>query len=48
MAKHLGTLGTHHQTFVEGQHTFFCATAANIGRVNISPKDMTSMRGLTA
>ncbi|MEW9919131.1 pyridoxamine 5'-phosphate oxidase family protein [Marimonas sp. MJW-29] len=33
-----------HRAFIEAQHLFFCGTAADEGRVNISPKGMDSLR----
>lgn len=32
--------------FIKAQHIFFCATAAECGRVNVSPKGMDSLRVL--
>jgi hypothetical protein len=37
-------IGESHRAFIEEQHIFFCGTAADEGRVNISPKGMDSLR----
>lgn len=44
MAKQFDRLEEDHQRFISDQHIFFCGTAADAGRVNISPKDMESLR----
>ncbi|MBD3663593.1 pyridoxamine 5'-phosphate oxidase family protein [Sulfitobacter aestuariivivens] len=44
MAKQFDTLSDAHQAFIGDQQIFFCATAADEGRVNVSPKDMASLR----
>ncbi len=46
MAKQFDTLSDDLITFIQNQHIFFCATAADVGRVNVSPKDMESLRVL--
>lgn len=46
MAKQFDALNDDHQQFIAQQHIFFCGTAADEGRVNISPKDMASLRVL--
>lgn len=46
MAKQFDTLSDDHATFIAAQHIFFCGTAATDGRVNVSPKDMASLRVL--
>jgi hypothetical protein len=44
MAKQFKQITDDHRSFIEAQHMFFCGTAADIGRVNISPKGMDSLR----
>ncbi|MCX7566275.1 pyridoxamine 5'-phosphate oxidase family protein [Sulfitobacter sp. F26169L] len=44
MAKQFNEITDDHRTFIEAQHLFFCGTAAQDGRVNISPKGMDSLR----
>lgn len=44
MAKQFREITDDHRTFIEAQHLFFCGTAAEVGRVNISPKGMDSLR----
>ncbi len=44
MAKQFPELGDDHVAFIEDQHLFFVGTAADEGRVNISPKGMDSLR----
>ena len=44
MAKQFDQITDDHQQFIQAQHIFFCATAANEGRVNMSPKGMDSLR----
>lgn len=46
MAKQFPALDPAHQAFIEEQHLFFCATAADEGRVNVSPKDAASLKVL--
>ncbi len=46
MAKRYARIDKRMQDFIEAQHVFFVATAASEGRVNISPKDMDSLRVL--
>ncbi|MCJ7872464.1 pyridoxamine 5'-phosphate oxidase family protein [Phaeobacter sp. J2-8] len=46
MAKQFPAIEAAHQTMIEAQHVFFCATAATTGRVNLSPKGMDSLRVL--
>ena len=45
MGKH-SKLGKVHQQFIEHQHIFFVATAAESGTINLSPKGMNSLRVL--
>ena len=40
-------LSTRHQAFIRGQKLFFVATAAQDGRVNLSPKGMDTLRLVT-
>ncbi len=47
MAKQFPSLTDDLTSFIEAQHIFFVATAAQDGRVNISPKGMDSLRVLT-
>lgn len=47
MAKQLPHITTELQTFIENQKIFFVGTAAEDGRVNISPKGMDSFRVLS-
>lgn len=44
MAKQFNTITNDHRQFIQAQHMFFCGTAADEGRVNISPKGMDSLR----
>ena len=46
MGKQFDQISADHQTFIEAQHMFLCGTAADEGRVNISPKGMDSLRVL--
>ncbi|NNK15543.1 MAG: pyridoxamine 5'-phosphate oxidase family protein [Sulfitobacter sp.] len=46
MAKQFDQISDDHRQFIEAQHIFFCGTAADEGRVNISPKGMDSLRVL--
>ncbi|MEQ6248371.1 pyridoxamine 5'-phosphate oxidase family protein [Sulfitobacter sp. HNIBRBA3233] len=46
MATQFDRIGDAHRGFIEAQHLFFCGTAAEDGRVNISPKGMDSLRVL--
>ena len=46
MAKQFPDLSPDHQAFVAAQHIYFVATAAEGGRVNLSPKGMDSLRVL--
>ncbi len=44
MAKQFDQITDDHRQFIEAQHLFFCGTAADKGRVNISPKGMDTLR----
>lgn len=44
MARQFDHITDDHKGFIEAQHIFFCGTAADEGRVNISPKGMDSLR----
>lgn len=44
MGKKLETISEHLKSFIEDQKIFFVGTAAETGRVNISPKGMDSLR----
>ncbi|THF85944.1 pyridoxamine 5'-phosphate oxidase family protein [Deinococcus sp. KSM4-11] len=46
MAKQLPAISDHLRAFIEAQHLYFVATAAQDGRVNVSPKGMDSLRVL--
>ena len=46
MAKQFERLALAHRAFIDAQHIFFVATAADNGRVNLSPKGMNSLRVL--
>tara|TARA_R110002094_G_scaffold117647_8_gene113252 strand:+ start:59 stop:613 length:555 start_codon:yes stop_codon:yes gene_type:complete len=46
MGKQFETLSDDHKGFIARQHIFFVATAADEGRVNVSPKGMDSLRVL--
>jgi len=46
MAKQFDALSEDLTKFIQDQHIFFCGTAADQGRVNVSPKDMASLRVL--
>ena len=44
MAKQFDHISDDQRDFIQAQHMFFCGTAAEDGRVNISPKGMDSLR----
>lgn len=44
MAEQFPRIEDSHQSFIEEQHLFFVGTAADEGRVNLSPKGMDSLR----
>ncbi|MEJ6394292.1 pyridoxamine 5'-phosphate oxidase family protein [Gymnodinialimonas sp. 2305UL16-5] len=44
MAKQFSELNDDHIAFIGNQHLFFVGSAAEIGRVNVSPKGMDSLR----
>jgi hypothetical protein len=44
MGKQFSSIESGHREFILGQHVFFVASAAPHGRVNISPKDVRSLR----
>lgn len=46
MGEQFPNISAAHQSFIEAQHIFFVATAAEGGRVNVSPKGMDSLRVL--
>ncbi|MGY3439524.1 MULTISPECIES: pyridoxamine 5'-phosphate oxidase family protein [unclassified Marinovum] len=46
MAKQFDRLSDAHRSFIEEQPMFFCGTAAETGRVNVSPKGIDSLRVL--
>jgi hypothetical protein len=46
MAQQFDSLSETLTRFIESQHIFFCATAGQEGRVNVSPKGMDSLRVL--
>jgi hypothetical protein len=46
LAKQFDSIEAPYQSFIEVQHMFFVGTAAEDGRVNISPKGMDSLRVL--
>lgn len=46
MAKQFDQISDDHKGFIEAQHLFFVGSAAETGRVNISPKGMDSLRVL--
>src|SRR5215510_1879645 len=46
MGKQFTVIETAHREFIERQHIFFNATAAAEGRVNVSPRDVASLRVL--
>ena len=46
MGKQFPAIEDNHRAFIEKQHMFFVGTAAEDGRVNISPKGMDSLRVL--
>jgi hypothetical protein len=46
MGKQFDALQDNHLTFIAEQHMFFVGTAAETGKVNISPKGMDSLRVL--
>lgn len=48
MGKLFTSIETSHREFIEKQHIFFVASAAAGSRVNVSPKDVASLRVLDA
>lgn len=46
MATQFDQISEAHKRFIEAQHVFFVGTAADTGRVNVSPKGMDSLRVL--
>jgi hypothetical protein len=46
MGKQFKSIEPTHREFIERQHIFFGATAASEGRVNLSPRDIASLRVL--
>lgn len=44
MAKQFDAITDDHRQFIAAQHLFLCGTAAETGRVNISPKGMDTLR----
>ncbi|MGC1505150.1 MAG: pyridoxamine 5'-phosphate oxidase family protein [Sulfitobacter sp.] len=46
MAKQFEQITDDQHQFIQAQHIFFCGTAADEGRVNVSPKGMDSLRVL--
>lgn len=48
MGKQFGSIEPAHREFIERQHIFFNASAAAEGRVNLSPRDVASLRVLDA
>lgn len=44
MAKFFDKIDPAHRAFIEAQHVFFTGTAAQTGRVNVSPKGMDALR----
>src|SRR5215472_11014600 len=44
MAKRFESINAEHRTFIERQHVFFVASAAEGARVNISPKGLDTLR----
>jgi Pyridoxamine 5'-phosphate oxidase len=46
MAKFYDSISQKHQEFIEAQKMFFVATAAEDGRINLSPKGLDSLRVL--
>ena len=44
MGKQFDAISDDHKSFIEAQHIFFSGSAANEGKVNISPKGMDSLR----
>ncbi|WP_334267029.1 pyridoxamine 5'-phosphate oxidase family protein [Edaphobacter sp. HDX4] len=48
MGKQFSSIAPEHREFIERQHIFFNASAAAGGRVNLSPRDVASLRVLDA
>jgi hypothetical protein len=48
MGKQFSSIAPEHREFIERQHIFFNASAAAEGRVNLSPRDVASLRVLDA
>jgi hypothetical protein len=46
MAKQFDQITDDHRRFIAAQHMFFCGTAADEGRVNVSPKGMDTLQVL--
>lgn len=46
MAKQFGKLSPEHIAFIAGQRIFFAASAAPVGRVNVSPREAAALRVL--
>jgi hypothetical protein len=46
MGKQFSSIAPEHREFIERQHIFFNASAASEGRVNLSPRDVASLRVL--
>lgn len=46
MGSFFGAISDKHQAFIERQHMFFVATAANDGHVNVSPKGLDAFKVL--
>lgn len=44
MGKQFTSIQLAHREFIERQHIFFNASAASIGRVNLSPRDVAALR----
>lgn len=48
MGKHFSSISSDHREFIERQHIFFNASATTEGRINLSPRDVASLRVLDA
>ena len=46
MGKQFDRIGPEHRAFIDRQKIFFVASAAPMGRVNVSPKGLSSLRVL--
>ena len=48
MAKQFPHISESHKAFIENQHIFFVATAAEKGNINLSPKGLNTLKVLSS